>query len=185
MVLGKYVSRAGIVGLSLILTFGAAALLASIWFGPVQWGVFVGVAALTIVYALAYVAVAIGISAMTATRSRAMLGALGFYFSTNLMTLNENVSGLAGLEYVLNDLLELGVSTDAIQFVGILTNPTRAYLLATLGVCPDSLTEIMALPVPTDLAWYVQPEIAVFLLIAWLIVPIAIGVRQFDRADIT
>jgi len=185
VVLGKYLSRAGIVGVSLVLAFGVAAALAAVWFGPVRWGVFAGVAALTTVYALAYVSVAVGISAVTATRSRAMLGALGFYFSTNLMTLNDDVSGLAGIRYVLNELLGLGVTEDLIQFLGIFTNPTRAYLFAAVGAFPDELTETMELPVPGDLAWYVQPEVAVALLFGWLVVPALVGLYRFERSDIT
>lgn len=185
VVLGKFASRAAIVGLSLLVAFGAAAALASVWFGSLRPAVFVGIAALTTLYALAYVSVAIAISATTASRSRAMLAALAFYFGTNSMTMNEDVSGLAGLEYVLNGLFGLGVGEAPIQFVGILTNPTRAYLLAAAGAFPDALTGTMDLPVPADLAWYVRPEVGVVVLLAWAVVPILVGSYRFDRADIS
>jgi len=185
VVLGKYLSRAAIVGVALVLAFAVAAVLASVWFGSLRPEVFAGIAALTTVYALAYVSVAIGVSALAASRSRAMLGALGFYFSTNLMTLNEDVSGLAGLEYLLNELLGLGVREAPIQFVGVLTNPTRAYLLSTVGAFPRELTGRAELPLPGDLAWYVQPEVAVGVLVAWLVVPVLVGLGRFERADIS
>ena len=185
VVVGKYVSRALVVGVSLLVGFAAAALLSSVWFGALRPAVFAGIAALTTVYALAYVAVAVAISAASASRSRAMLGALGFYFATNMMTMNENVSGLAGLRYVLNDLLGLGVREDLVQFAGILANPTRAYLVSTLGVFPTELAESMALPMPTDLAWYVQPPVAFGVLLAWLVLPVLFGLYRFDRADIS
>ncbi len=185
VVLGKYASRAAIVAVALAVAFLVAAALTVAWFGALHAGVFLGIAALTTVYALAYVAMAIGISAVTATRSRAMLGALGVYFSTNLMTLNENVSGLAGIEFVLNELLGLGVDADAIQFVGMVTNPTRAYLVSTLGVFPGDLAGEMGLPDPSALAWYVQPGAAVVVLLAWLVVPILVGLHRFERTDIS
>ncbi|WP_436925716.1 ABC transporter permease subunit [Halosimplex amylolyticum] len=184
VVLGKYLSRAGVVAASLALAFAVAAALASVWFGPVRWRAFVGIAALTTVYALAYVSVAIAISAATATRSRAMLGALGFYFSTNLMALNDDVSGLAGVEYVLRELLGVSVDPELIQFLGVLTNPTRAYLFAATAAFPEELTEAMEIPVPADPAWYLRPEVALGLLLAWLVVPAAFGIRRFERADI-
>lgn len=185
VVLGKYVSRAAIVAASLIVGFAVAAILARLWFGPFDPRIFAGIAALTVLYALAYVAVAIGISAIAGSRSRAMLGAFGFYVGTNLMTLNDDVSGIAGIEYVLNGLLDLGVSEGGIQFLGIITNPTRAYLLSILGVFPSQGTADMALPNPATLPWYVQPEIAVLVLGVWLVVPVVVGVRAFGRADIT
>ncbi|THE63239.1 ABC transporter [Salinadaptatus halalkaliphilus] len=185
VVLGKYVSRATIVAVSLIVGFAVAAILARLWFGSFDPRVFAGIAALTVLYALAYVAVAIGISAISRSRSRAMLGAFGFYVMTNLMTLNDDVSGIAGIEYVLNDLLEFGVGEGGVQFLGIVTNPTRAYLLSILGVFPSEGTAEMALPDPATLPWYVQPEIAMLVLGVWLVVPVVVGRRVFDRADIT
>lgn len=184
VVLGKYVSRASLVALSLVTGFLVAAALSTLWFGSVRAAAFVHVAALTTLYALAYVAVAIGISAATDTRSRAMAGALGFYFATNLVTLNEDISGLAGIEYVLNDLLGLGIGAAPIQFLGMVTNPTRAYLVATIGAFPDAMTKSVDIPTPSELAWYVQPEAAVAVLLAWLGLPVVFGVWQFSRADI-
>lgn len=185
VVLGKYVSRGAIVAVSLFAGFAVAAILARLWFGPFDPRIFAGIATLTVLYALAYVAVAIGISALAESRSRAMLGAFGFYVVTNLMTLNDDVSGIAGIDYVLNGLLDLGVSEGAIEFLGIVTNPTRAYLLSILGVFPSQVTADMALPQPASLPWYVQPEIAVLVLVVWLVVPVSVGLRAFDRADIT
>lgn len=185
VVLGKYISRAGIVAVSLVLGFAVAAILAVVWFDSLHAAVFVQIAALTTIYALAYVAVAIGISAVTASRSRAMAGALGFYLMTNLVTLNDDISGLAGIDYVLNSVLGLGVGEDPIQFVGMVTNPTRAYLVATIGVFPDGLLETMDLPAPDGLSWYVQPEVAAVILALWLILPIFVGIRQFERVNIS
>lgn len=184
VVLGKFVSRASIVTVALVLAFAVAAMLAFVWFGLSSPGVFLTVAALTTVYALAYVAVAIGISAATASRSRAMIGVLGFYFATNFVTLNDDVSGLAGLEYVLNDLIGLGIGDDPIQFIGMIMNPTRAYLLASIGAFPEELINTMAFPAPAELAWYVQPEAAIVVLIAWLVMPILAGIYWFERTEI-
>ncbi|SFC27227.1 ABC-2 type transport system permease protein [Halobiforma haloterrestris] len=185
VVLGKYVSRAVVVAASLAVAFTIAAGLAAVWFPAFDPAVFAGTAALTTLYALAYVSVAIAVSASTATRARAMAGAIGFYFATNLVTLFDDVSGLAALEYVANELLGLGLGADAIQFLGILSNPTRAYLASTMLVLPAELTEAIGLPARESLSWYVQPEIAVAILFGWLVVPVAIGWYRFERADIT
>lgn len=185
VVLGKYVSRAGIVAASLLLGFVVASVLAVTWFDSFPAAALVRIAALTTLYALSYVAVAIGISAATATRSRAMVGALGFYFATNLVTLNDDISGLAGIEYVLNDVFGLGIGRDPIQFVGMLTNPTRAYLVSTIGVFPEDLAGTVDLPTTNDLSWYVQPEVAVVILCLWLLAPVLFGVKRFERSDVS
>lgn len=185
VVLGKYVSRAGIVAASLVVGFVVAAVLAALWFDTLHPNVFAGIAALTTLYALAYVAVAVGISALAVSRSQAVLGAFGFYLVTNLMTLNDDVSGLAGVEYVLNRVLGLGVGQGPIQLFGMLTNPTRAYLLSILGVFPAERSAELDLPATAELPWYVQPEVAVLVLLAWLVVPVLVGLRAFERAEIT
>ena len=184
VVLGKYVSRALVVAASLAVGYASAAVLTVVLFDSFAARTFVGVALLTTTYALAYVAVAVGISAATSSRARAMAGAIGFYFVTNLVTLFDDVSGLAALDYVLNDLLGLGVAGDLIRLVGMLTNPTEAYVVATMLAFPESLHDQLEFPVPETLAWYVQPEVALVILLAWLVVPIWFGLRRFERADI-
>ncbi|NHN46638.1 ABC transporter permease subunit [Halostella sp. JP-L12] len=181
VVVGKYVSRAAVVAASLALAFAVAAALSAVWFGSLRTGTFAGIAALTTVYALAYVAVAIGISASTASRAQAMAAALGFYFSTNVMTLVDGMSALAALRYALNELLGLGVGEDATRFLGVLTNPTQAYLVAVQLAFPAGF---MDLPAADGVAWYARPEVAVVVLLAWLVAPILFGLRRFERADI-
>lgn len=185
VIVGKYLSRATMVATSLVVGFAVAAVFASVWFGSLRSTIFIGIAALTTVYALAYVAVAIGISAAVSSRARAMAGAIGFYFATNLVTLFDDVSGLAALEYLLNDLFNLGIGEDPIRFLGMLGNPTEAYLVSTLAVFPEELSNQMDAPVAEGLSWYVQPEIAVVVLLAWLGLPILFGIRRFEQADIS
>lgn len=183
IVAGKYVSRAGIVAASLLVGFAAAGLLSAAWFGSVRPDVFLAVAGLTTLYALAYVAVAVGISAAADSRSRAMLGALGFYLTTNLITLNDEVSGLAALEYALGRL-GLDARRSVIEFFGMVTNPTRAYLFAAVGTFPDPVAAAMDAPIDGDLAWFLGADVAALVLLAWLVVPILLGLAAFERADI-
>lgn len=114
-----------------------------------------------------------------------MTGALGFHFLTNLVTLNEDISGSAAIEYVLNDVLALGIGRDPIEFLGMVTNPTRAYLVATVGAFPAELTEATALPTTAERSWYVHPEIAVAVLRLWLLLPVVVGIRRFERSDLS
>jgi len=161
-----------------------AAGLGAVWFGSLKPSVFVGTAALTTLYALTYVAVAIAISASTATRSRAMGGALGFYFITNLLVIFGDLSIQGLLEYLLNDILGAGVGDDPLLCLSMIISPTQSYLQSTLLAFPESFTSARGLPGVEELAWYVQPEMALALLFAWLLIPLFLGVRQFKRANI-
>lgn len=184
VVLGKYLSRASIVAVAILFSFVVGAGLATVWYGSIEVGPFVGVGLLTTLYALAYVSVAIAISAATASRGRAMGVSLAFYFVTNVFVVFEGLSVLSGIEYLLNDLLGLGVGEDPVQFLGMVISPTHAYFGTTIWPIPDSFLDAVETPTPDELVWYLQPEVALFFLLAWTIVPLLLGVWRFERVDL-
>jgi ABC-2 type transport system permease protein len=183
LVLGKFLSRTVVVAASCLLAFAVAAVLSVIWFASLRPGVFVGVAALTTLYALAYVSVAVAISATTASRSRAMGGALGFYFATNLLVIFGDLSIRGLIEYVLNDLLGAGVGEDPLTLLTMIISPTQSFLASVLLVYPENFLEYNNLD-PSEMSWYVQGEMGLLLLVLWLIVPLAFGIWRFDKANI-
>lgn len=183
LVLGKFLSRTTIVGASLLFAFVVSAVLSVVWFSDLMIGTFLAVAALTTLYALAYVAVAIAISASTASRSRAMGGALGFYFVTNLLVVFGDLSIRGLLRYVLNELLNLGVGQDPLTFMTMVISPTQSYLSSTMLAFPGDFLTTNGLD-PETMSWYVQGEVGLALLVAWLVVPLLIGIWRFDRANI-
>ncbi|AFO57824.1 MULTISPECIES: ABC transporter permease [unclassified Natrinema] len=182
IVLGKYLSR-GAVGASVILVaFGVGAVLAVLWYPSLEPTVFAGVAGLTVLLTLAYVSVAISISAATGSRSRAMAGSIGFYFISNLMMLVPSFSIVAALKYVLNGRLELGLSDHLFEFLRMLS-PTIAFKKAFPLVVPSDVEAFMVNADPSAPA-YLAPEVAFAILIAWLVIPAALGLWQFNRADL-
>jgi ABC-2 type transport system permease protein len=183
LVLGKFLSRTAIVTTSLLFAFVVSAVLSLVWFSGLRIGTFVAVTALTLLYALAYVAVAVAISASTASRSRAMGGALGFYFVTNLLVVFGNLSIAGLLRYVLNELLDLGVGQDPITFMTMVISPTQSYLASTMLAFPEEFLSFQGLNAE-EMAWYVQGEVGLALLLAWLVVPLLIGIWRFDKANI-
>lgn len=179
VVLGKYLTRTAVVVASIVGAFVLGGALTLAWYPSLEASVFVGVAALTILYALTYVAVGIAISASTASRSRAMGGAIGFFFVTNVLMLFGRFSIIGALEYLLNDLLSVGVSQDALEFVRTLISPTAAYVNSTALAFPEGFMTI-----PDDYAWYLEGEVMVVVLLLWLVVPTLLGLWQFERADL-
>ncbi len=183
LVLGKFLSRTTVVSASLLVAFVITAGLSVVWFDELRFGTFVAVAALTTLYALAYVAVAIAISASTSSRSRAMGGALGFYFVTNLLVIFGDLSIRGLLDYVLNDLLNAGVGQDPLTLITMVISPTQSYLSSVLLAFPNDFLTAQQLN-PDTMAWYVQGEMGLALLIGWLVVPLLIGIWRFDHANI-
>ncbi|WP_436901401.1 ABC transporter permease subunit [Halovenus halobia] len=183
LVLGKFLSRTTVVSASLLVAFVITAGLSVVWFEELRIGSFVAVAGLTTLYALSYVAVAIAISASTSSRSRAMGGALGFYFVTNLLVIFGDLSIRGLLDYVLNDLLNAGVGQDPLTFITMVISPTQSYLSSVLLAFPGDFLTVQQLN-PEEMAWYVQGEMGLALLVAWLVIPLLIGIWRFDRANI-
>lgn len=177
VVLGKYLTRTAIVTIAILGAFLLGAALALLWYPSLEARTFVGIAALTVLYALTYVAVAIGISAATSSRSRAMGGAIGFFFVTNVLNLFGPLR--LAIQYLFNDLAGLDISANQIMFVQSLISPTAAYVSSTGLVFPDGFRNV-----PSDVPWFLQGETMVVILLAWLVVPIALGVWRFERVDL-
>ncbi|ELY76227.1 ABC transporter permease [Natrinema pallidum] len=182
IVLGKYLSR-GAIGASVILVaFGVGAVTAVLWYPSLEPTVFAGVAGLTVLLTLAYVSVAISISAATGSRSRAMAGSIGFYIVSNLMMLVPAFSIVAAIKYVLNDQFGMGLSDHLFEFIRMLS-PTIAFRKAFPLVVPSDIETFMVNVDPSAPA-YLAPEVALAILVAWLVVPAALGLWQFNRADL-
>ncbi|PCR89188.1 ABC transporter permease [Natrinema ejinorense] len=178
VVFGKYLTRAAVVTISILAAFLLSAGFAVRWYPSLEIETFVGVAVLTVLYALTYIAVAIGISAATASRSRAMGGAIGFFFVTNVLNLFGPLR--LAINYVLNDLAGLDIAGNQIMFVQSVLSPTASYVNATDLVFPDSFRAVQS-----DVPWFLEGEMMVAILLGWIVVPIVLGLWRFERADLS
>lgn len=181
IVLGKFLSRAVIVSASIVMAFGVGAVLALVWYPSLPTADFTRVVALILLYTLTYVAVAIGVSAMTGSRSRAMAGAIGFFFVTNVLMLFGGFSIIGGLDYVFNDFLGLGVTNSVLELIRAVVSPTTAYIDAL----PLAFTTDMdAGMTPGNGPFYLEPGVMVLILIGWILIPIVTGIWRFNRANL-
>lgn len=181
LILGKFVSRASIVTASVVLAFVVAAVLSSVLYGSVDLDAIAIIGGLTVLYALAYMSVALAVSAVTASRSRAMGGVLAFFFVTTIGVLMGDLSIQGTLDYVVNELLGLGVGSDPIALVTMLISPTVAYAGTTPFGLPDDRANFFG----SDAAWYVGPEVALVVLLGWIVVPVALATWRFESADLS
>ncbi len=111
-----------------------------------------------------------------------MAGSIGFYIVSTLMMLLPTFSIVAALKYVLNGRLELGLSDHLFEFLRMLS-PTIAFRKAFPLVVPSDVETFMANVDPSAPA-YLAPEVALAILVAWLVVPAVFGLWQFNRADL-
>lgn len=177
VVLGKFLTRSAVVVGSILVGFGVGAVLGYLWYPTFDVEMFLGTLALTILFTLTYVSIAIGISAATDSRSRAMGGAIGFFFVTNVLVLFGLVS--TALDWVFNDLLGADLSADVLQFIEALVSPLVAFFGSLQFVLPEAVNQT-----PPDNPWYLEGEVMLVILLAWLVVPLVLGVLKFERADL-
>lgn len=177
VVLGKFLTRSGVVIGSILVGFGVGAVLGLLWYPTFDAQMLFGTLALTILFTLTYVSIAISISAATASRSRAMGGAIGFFFVTTVLVLPGVVR--RAITWIFNDLLGADLSTDFIQFIEVLMSPTAAFFGTLQFVLPEEVNQT-----PPDQAWYLEGEMMLVVLLAWLVIPLVLGIVQFERADL-
>lgn len=181
VVVGKLLSRMAVLGMALV-----GILVVGIGMGTALYPdpevvtqlTFVGLTALLVA---AYTGATIGISAATATRSRAIAAAVGFYFLSDVLFVFGNVSVVGMLRYVLEDLAGLQFAATTYEFVRSLS-PAQAYLNSARAIFDPASFE--GLQLAGDLPFYLEPWFMVVILLAWTVVPVVLGVLSFDRADI-
>lgn len=182
VVLGKFVSRAALVLGAILLAFAVAAALSAVWYPDLELPTFARVTGLTLLYTLAYVSVAVGISALTASRSRAMGAAIGYFFVFNVLWIQGSAFSVIGaLRFVFEDTLGVQLAENTEMLIQSLS-PTTAYLQSLRLAFPDGYRDIP--PADPSTPFYLEPEFMLVLLAAWIVLPLLVGYLQFQRADI-
>jgi len=186
VVTGKLLARSVVVIAGLLVSFVIGTAVAQVLVPGMsfEYGDYVVFIAVTLLYALAYVSIAVGISAATASRSRAMAGAIGFFFIFNLVWNFLPVSPTQMLEFLLE---QLGENPDdyenLLEFVFSLS-PTGAYLNSTKLFMPDRFLEGVGTAQSAADPFYIQGWFMLVILSAWVIVPLALGALRFGNAQI-
>lgn len=195
VVVGKLVGRSGVVVLGVLVGFLASAAFVVWLYGSLPVAAFVTFVALTALFATAYVGIAVGLSALVTTRSRAIAAALGFVvvmeFFWDLVPV--------GLYYLAYGTMP-GETLPAWYFLLDRLSPSGAYtyaveLVARVGVAglvttSESSAEPAGALVPLadrlvgDVPFYLEGWSAVAILVLWMVVPVALGYLRFRRADL-
>ena len=188
--IGKLVGRAGVVVVGVVAGFLVAGVVALVVYGDVAPAEFVSVTLLTAALGVAFVGIAIGISAATSTRSRAMALAVGLFFVFALLW---DLVPLALTYLRTGSLPTPGATVPAWQMLVQHLNPSVAFgqlVDAALGGADApgtgggggaaALSGEVAGPVP----FYLEDWFMFVILGAWTVVPVVLGHLRFRDADL-
>jgi ABC-2 type transport system permease protein len=201
MFVGKFLSRAAAVTATVLLMFTVVTGLLAVRIGALPLGFALGVIGILVLYSLTFVSVAIAMSSMVASRSRAIAGAVGAYFVMVILYVFPMVSITDVVRWAHHDLLGLAENPDLYDLV-LHTSPFFALQKALNLVLP---TDMAFLPfrgdrvsesavrnadsyreaaVAVDLPLYLTDEFSLVILAFWIVVPLALGYWRFERADL-
>lgn len=197
---GKLVSRLGIIAVATLVTSALACLVSLLIFGSIPLEAFAGFTVFTVLLGGMFTAIAVSISAMARSRMQAMAGAIGSYV-VFIMLWHPLV---AGIYYALNGAL-VSYNAPTWYFLLLRLNPLSAYnrgvsmlidryvfgLFGWPNIVADISSEQLADgglmvsqrlggSVPLYLSEWVTPVV----LVLWIVVPVLVGYRRFEQADL-
>jgi len=181
VVVGKFLSRSLVATLAIGLSMAVGLAIIFVRFPSVPVGEAVTLAGFMLFLAVVYVGIAVGVSAMTATRARAMAGAIGIYVFFTVYWIAPQVNPMNSVSYIVENLLGLSPKEDLYEFV-LLLSPSFAYDRLTNGLLFERVQDGSQLA-GSD-AFYLQPEFMPVILVGWLVLALAAGYLRFRDAEL-
>ena len=179
VILGKILGRSVVFVVTALAGMVCTGVVVRLISGGIDIPAFIGVSVFVLLFGLAWVGIGVGLSALVATRFRAIVGAVGLYalfnlfwdslvlpFATYLFTGSASTASLA--------LVEVAPGPEWYIYFQRL-NPTKAFKGGYFDV--SQVFESSASIPPVDL-------FGIGTLIVWFVLPVAIGYWRFNRADL-
>lgn len=180
VVFGKLLGRAAVAGVAVVVGFLVAALLL-VQGGGLAPGVFLGLVAVTLLFALAYVAVGIGISAGVSSGSSASVLLVAAFALFQV--------GWGGIFTIVRSVhYQESTPPDWFAFLRSI-GPGNAYngaLNAALTAAGGNVDELLrgGRAGPTSEPFFLADWFGIVVLALWVVAPLAIGYVLFERADL-
>ncbi|WP_136687578.1 ABC transporter permease subunit [Halorhabdus amylolytica] len=183
IVLGSFIGRVAISTAILLVTFVLAIAVATAMGAPFEAGLLVGTFLLVWAIGVIFAAIALGISALTRSTTIAAGGSFGAFllFVFQLWSLIPT-----GIRYVIGGLSipagprpEWAVVFNQLSPFAGLRNLAQPFLPDLLGDFPLAPGAVGASP-----PWYQEPVFAGFVVLAWIVLPLAIGFWRFQTTDL-
>ncbi|QLG49981.1 ABC transporter permease [Natrinema halophilum] len=194
VVIGKLLGRMGVVGLAVGLAFLVSLILGAGLFGSVPFLDWLGFAAVSLLFGLTFVGLAVGVSAGVSTRGKSMAIVVGLYMV--FVALWELLT--AGPYYLIYDEGP-PVAAETWYLVVQQFNPIFAYTNLASSIVENSIYPFKfqyglqsmeaygmtpAERYPGEAPFFLQDWFGVVVLLCWLVVPVAIGYVRFQKTDL-
>ncbi|WP_049971519.1 ABC transporter permease subunit [Haladaptatus cibarius] len=184
LVVGKFVGRSMVITVGLLLAFGVAGVLGVVMLDSVDFVVFAKFFLLMLFFTLTYIGIAVGLSALCASRSRAMASSVGVFFVFNVLWTVPTISPAAALRYVADDKLGMTLGPEIYELVFLISPPYAFQRAAGLVFTEQSIYFPRYITPQMNIPFYLEEWFMLVILGAWLVAPLAIGYLAFERADL-
>ena len=185
VVLGKFLGRSGVVALALVVGFGVGLVATALLASDVKVTEYLVFVLVSLLLGFAFVSVSVGVSAFTASTSRAAYGAFGifvvFQFLWDIV--------VTAFVYVANGFELPGRGEELPDWVSntsellYVVDPTTAYQQGVIWtvrrIAEDAETQQAA-----DVPFYAQDWFGFVFLLLWIAVPLAVGYLRFESSDL-
>lgn len=182
VVLGKFASRSFVSLLAVVLSMGVGAAILLVRYPSVPVAEFAWLTAFMGFFAIVYTAIAVGISALTATRARAMGSVIGVYVFFTVYWIVPTVNPIDSLSYVIENVLGLSEQPNFYEFVFHLS-PSFAYGRLVNGTLFERAQD-GAMPPAPDAPFYLQEGFMAVILLGWTLAVLALGYLRFRNAEL-
>lgn len=189
VVFGKLLGRAGVVAVAVAVAFLVTLAVVIGLYGSVAFGEYALLTLLTVLFATTFVGIAVGISSLSASRSRAMASAVGVFIVFQILW--DYVP--AAIYYVVEGSLPGAGKLPAWYYLLVTLNPKNAYTTASdlfltggaMAAANGGQSMSMADRVIGEVPFYLESWFGLVVLAFWLVVPVVGGYVAFKRADIS
>lgn len=176
---GKFLGRAAVVGIGVAAGFAISGVVTYALYGVLPVIDFVGVTVLSAVLGISFVGIAVGISATTAIRSRAMTLAVTAYLSLTLLW--DIVP--QGVHLVVTGSMP-GATVPGWFLLLQGASPSGAYNAVVQRVLMDTDAALSA-RLGGEVPVYLDAPVFIAILVLWTVLPLLIGHLRFRRADLS
>lgn len=201
VVVGKFASRSGVMIIGALVSCAVVAGLILSLFDSFDTDIFYGFVGMTVLLTLAFTGIAIGVSAMSRTRARAMSAAIGSYVLFKLLwhpfvgiihyALEGELAGAEAPDWYLGLLMLNPLEAYSDTLGQLLDQPTFS-LIDYSAIVEDIPREAMrdqtalflANRAGEEVPFFLEEWFAAVVLLAWFVVPVLVGLWKFERADL-
>lgn len=182
VLVGKFVGRSLVALLAILVALVVGAVVIWLRFDSLPVAEYATFTLLTLYFTVVWVGIGVGISAMSATRGRALAGTIGIYFVFSLMW--NVINPVDTISAIVEDLLGLEAMPQLYDFI-LHVSPSFSYVIAHnefvgSGRAGGRYTGMYG----RDFPIFLQDWFMLVILFAWLAVPLAVGYLKFRDTEL-